>query len=275
MASTLGSFATLPEDPEIIYISDDGTDESGMEDADYDFDDVKLEADSVDDNDNDNYPHNAHGISAIEELAGGDTDSEIGAVYANSSTVLPVPPNCQLVAQELAALCASLSRTEAEIHYNSIPGEPSTTTSHVKRKRDGLGSPLCGRKGFQPPSKRARRFEGRVGCWSDVYIRIEKIICHIGDFPQDFTWDRHRRTWRIADEDIWDSEDLGCNVLGGLPFFLVVVRPCADGFPISLSYDEDREMFAGFDDMCRKRIQVTSDGMAELFANPDYGVIIG
>ncbi|KAI0120744.1 hypothetical protein BJ170DRAFT_688564 [Xylariales sp. AK1849] len=156
--SILGSSHTLPEDPEIIYISDDNSDESGMEDANYDFENAKPEVDSVDDNDTDNNPDNdvslarndaapvddrsiapdaasvaaSDGISAIEELSAGHTANRIGAV-----------------ARELATLRASLSRIEAEIYYNLVPGESPATTLQVKRKRNGLARPLCGRKGYK------------------------------------------------------------------------------------------------------------------------------
>ena len=46
-----------------------------------------------------------------------------------------------------------------------------------------------------------------------------------------------------------NREDLLGYCLAGLPFLSLIVRPCGDGFLISLVWDEKTQRFSGYDDI--------------------------
>jgi hypothetical protein len=188
------------KDPNIVYISDDDSNKSGVDDAGYDFENVISEVE-VDDHNSTNNPDNnsdynislvlndaaandampnasdadgvatSDGISAVKELGGSDIGNNISVADANSGAYVRIAPDLQLIARELAILRASFFRSKAEIYYNLILGEPFATTTQVKQKRNSLTNPLSSRKRVQPPFKPAKRSKERLGYWNDVYIQ--------------------------------------------------------------------------------------------------------
>lgn len=122
-------------------------------------------------------------------------------------------------------------------------------------------------------SKRPSCRQGAPKRWQDVYVHLEKVICCVEGIS-DYRWDRRRHGWVGAKGIVWDTEDLACYVLSGIPSFVVVVRPSRDGFPIELLWDEETSTFLGVDAVCEKTMQVYGEEMGELLLNPAISIII-
>ncbi|KAH8193956.1 hypothetical protein TruAng_011879 [Truncatella angustata] len=110
--------------------------------------------------------------------------------------------------------------------------------------------------------------------WNNVSVRLEKVQIGMGNSQETVTWKSRQKKWCTGKRKTWNDEELRRCVLAGMSWLSVWVRPCADGFPIELRWEEDEHGYTGFDAMTRRSMHIGRESMAALMGAPGESVFI-
>lgn len=208
----------------------------------------------------------------------------------------PSPLRHELPIHYISASELPLSDTELQAFFNSpqspchdddspSPG-PQVQHSGDSDEDDDVVF-LCKRKIQKDQPQRHRRKQGsRKGRsvkriakhttrrtstkWKNV--ALEEAGYHLDSGDEAFSWNRRQRSWKyrfgsyftdLPEFDLFDTQ------------FYITVRPNGgNGFPVKFSWNKEKNLFTGFDEMNQKPRWMSEDLVWELMCNPDKSQLL-
>ncbi|RYP53362.1 hypothetical protein DL768_001607 [Monosporascus sp. mg162] len=145
---------------------------------------------------------------------------------------------------------------------------PSTRTR--KRRRPRLSPEESGSKRRKLISSEETSSPGSMrlsSVWSQVFVRVAGLSLDLGDGPETYVWNPHCKSWKDNEGQEVDLVE----VFGELKHLFTVTVRVNGEWPVQLTWNMEKEIFEGFDDIVEKSLHVGPGVMNKLVAEPDTG----